>query len=173
MNEKLGQKQNFEGLEQNVKALIIALDDGKTSVSALAAAIVQDGEATRKVVVDESSLTRQHIDQASERIQRQMDLAFAKFNIDSVAEPVSKLLRSLAFPGMNSRRETVDDADAETFEWIWKPNAKVDKSETNSALCRSAGNASVVTISFFFWNSGKPLHKNIRGLLQACVFQIL
>ena len=208
MNEKLGQKQNFEGLEQNVKALIIALNDGKTSVSALAAAIVQDGEATRKVVVEESSLTRQHIDQATERIQRQMDLAFAKFNIDSVADPASKLLRSLAFPGMNSRRETVDDAFAETFKWIWKPNAKVDKSsdfthwldegdcfywlsgkagsgkstlinfilssaETKSALSRWAGNASVVTISFFFWNSGKPLQKNTRGLLQACVFQIL
>ena len=61
MNEKLDQKQNFEELEQNVKTLIIALNDDKTSVSALAAAIAQNDEATRKIMIKKSSLIRQHI----------------------------------------------------------------------------------------------------------------
>jgi len=154
------------------------------------------------------SLTRQHIEQANERTQRHFDLAFSKSNVDSVADPASKLLQSLDFPGMNSRRETVAAADAKTFQWVFKSNTKVDNSsdinhwlnegdrfywlsgkagsgkstlmnflvsspETKSALSRWAGNASVVMISYFFWNSGKTLQKDVRGLLRACVYQIL
>jgi len=208
VNGKLCQNLNLDGLEQNVKALIIALNEGKTSVSALAAAIVQDGEATRKVVIEVLSLTRQHIEQANERTQRHFDLAFSKSNVDSVADPASKLLQSLDFPGMNSRRETVAAADAKTFQWVFKSNTKVDNSsdinhwlnegdrfywlsgkagsgkstlmnflvsspETKSALSRWAGNASAVMISYFFWNSGKTLQRDVRGLLRACVYQIL
>lgn len=211
VNEKLYQNMNLDGLEQNVKALIIALNEGKTSVSALAPAIAQDGEATRKVVIEESSLTRQHIEQANDHIQRHLGLEFSKFNRNSVADPAdpaSKLLRSLDFSGMNSRRGTVAAADAKTFQWVFKSNTKVDNSsdinhwlnegdrfywlsgkagsgkstlmnflvsspKTKSALSRWAGNASVVMISFFFWNSGKPLQKDVRGLLRACVYQIL
>ena len=163
-----------------------------------------DGEATREVVIGESSLTRQHGDQANERTLRHFDLAFSKCNTDSS----SKLLRSLDFPGMNSRRETVAAADAKTFQWIFRPNTKVDNSsdlnhwlnegdhfywltgkagsgkstlmnflvsspETKFALSRWAGHARIVMISYFFWNSGKPLQKDIRGLLRACVYQIL
>lgn len=45
--------------------------------------------------------------------------------------------------------------------------------ETEAALSKWAGNAGVVLVSYFFWNSGRSLQKSILGLLRASVYQIL
>jgi len=167
-----------------------------------------DKSNSGRSLLEDLSLTRQHIEQANERSQRHFDPALSKFDVVRVADPASKLLRSLDFPGTNSRRETVAAADAKTFQWVFKSNGKVDNSsdinhwlnkgdrfywlsgsagsgkstlmnflvsssETKSALSRWAGNASVVMISYLFWNSGKTLQKDVRGLLRACVYRII
>lgn len=52
-------------------------------------------------------------------------------------------------------------------------NFLVTSPETKIALSKWAGNAGVVVVSYFFWNSGKPLQKSFIGLLRASVYQIL
>ena len=58
-SEHLRRTAAFDGLPQNTRALITALDEDKTSVSVLAAAIAKDGDATRRFIAIESQGIRQ------------------------------------------------------------------------------------------------------------------
>ena len=49
----------------------------------------------------------------------------------------------------------------------------VSSTKTRAALGRKTAYSSVAIMSYFFWGSGKPLQKSIRGLLRACLFQVL
>ncbi|KAI5861624.1 hypothetical protein GGS23DRAFT_598401 [Durotheca rogersii] len=112
------------------------------------------------------------------------------------------ILKSLAFPSMKNRQENIEPAYDSTNEWVFdssKTNlqewlergtgvywinglAGTGKStlmkfvsaddQTRRALSKWAGDAELVTASYYFWNSGTEMQKSQRGLLQHLLHDI-
>ncbi len=49
----------------------------------------------------------------------------------------------------------------------------LEQDQTPTALKVWAGQAGLVTASFFFWNSGELEQKSHKGMLRSLLFQIL
>ncbi|KAI1428998.1 hypothetical protein F5Y12DRAFT_587095 [Xylaria sp. FL1777] len=112
-----------------------------------------------------------------------------------------KLLKSLQFPEIKIRQESVKAAHARTFEWIlhehdfvnWLENGDgiywirgkagsgkstlmrflIENPKMSKVLSTWAGGRKLVSASHFFWKAGTPMQKSRAGLLRTLLFQIL
>ncbi|KAF2656812.1 hypothetical protein K491DRAFT_757287 [Lophiostoma macrostomum CBS 122681] len=122
---------------------------------------------------------------------------------EATCKSQAKVLKSLYFRDMNTRREHITDAEEHTNAWLfdnpksafrtWLQSpaslycvigkAGSGKStlmkfacrheETTKALQTWASTSKLYIASFFFWNSGSEMEKSQRGLFQGLLYQIL
>jgi len=102
-------------------------------------------------------------ERADARTQGHADLASSRRRVDSVVHPTSELLRSLVFPGIRSRQETVAVADTRTFRWVFESHTGTGNiSGINHWLSRG---------SHFYWLSGKA-GSGKSTLMSLCVLNL-
>lgn len=120
----------------------------------------------------------------------------------SEAEKISRIIDSLRFPEMKLRRDAIETAYEDTYEWIFKDTSLQfqdwlssgqdifwisgkagsgkstlmkflgQHSTTEHCLAVWAGGESVSVSEFYFWYLGQPMQKSIPGLLQSILYQL-
>lgn len=118
-------------------------------------------------------------------------------------EKCQNILRSLRFPSIKVRHDLIKPAHAETFGWVFRNTSSTfnkwllsgdgiywiqgkagsgkstlmrfmsEHPECQSVLAEWAGDATLHTGSYFFWNAGNSMQKSQRGLLQTLLYQVL
>jgi hypothetical protein len=115
---------------------------------------------------------------------------------------ISTVLNSLKFDSMRVREASVSPAHKKTFEWLFtneslfyswlstssgifwvsgKPGSgkstlmkfMFQHSECKKVLQTWAGDKILITANFYFWHSGTPMQRSLKGLLQTVIYQIM
>ena len=186
-SRSLKEAQNFHTLDQDVRNLVMALEQGHRTFA--------------RLLADHSQDLKEHIDRGFEKQGR--------VTAGSLAH--QKLLESLFFPEIVSRQEQISEAFKGTYQWIFdSPNdnrvTKVrwssfhDWLETSDGIYWVSGkpgsgkstlmkfivhedrtlkvlenwkkDGKLLMISFFFWRPGSDLQKSVTGLLRSLLYQI-
>lgn len=179
----LKEMQNFQNLDQNVKELFLALEQGRNTVAQLLAG--------------HSQTIKDHIDEKFESHTQQTAKSLAH----------ERLLESLFFPEILSRQEQIPEEFEGTSRWIFDPPTDkqrwsnfrdwleagddiywisgkpgsgkstlmkyiVSEELTSKLLDNWRKDNEMLKISFFFWNAGTSLQKSVTGLLRSLLYQV-
>lgn len=186
-SRSLKEAQNFHTLNQDVRNLVMALEQGHRTFA--------------RVLADHSQDLKEHIDKGFEK-QRQ---------VTAESSAHQKLLKSLFFPEIVSRQEQISEAFKGTYQWIFdssdnnrvtnvrwssfhdwlktsdgiywitgKPGSGkstlmkfiVHEDQTEQFLNKWKQDGKLLMISFFFWRPGSDLQKSVTGLLRSLLYQI-
>ena len=179
----LKEMQNFQNLDQSVKELVVALEQGRNTVAHLLAG--------------HSRTIQDHIDKKFEGHEQKSAKSLAH----------ERLLNSLFFPEILSRQDRIPVAFEGTCHWIFEPPTGkrqwsnfrdwlevgddiywisgkpgsgkstlmkhiVSEELTSQLLNNWKKNNEIAMVSFFFWNAGTDLQKNATGLLRSLLYQL-
>ena len=186
-SRSLREAQSFHTLDQEIRNLATALEQGHRTSALLLADQAQD--------------LKKHIDKGFEKQ--------AKAEAEGLAH--QKLLDSLFFPEIVSRQEQISEAFKGTYQWIFdSPSSKrvtnvrwsnfrdwletsdgiywisgkpgsgkstlmkfiVNEDQTLQLLETWKQDGRLLMISFFFWRPGSDLQKSATGLLRSLLYQI-
>ncbi|KAI0096079.1 hypothetical protein GGR51DRAFT_567513 [Nemania sp. FL0031] len=119
------------------------------------------------------------------------------------AQKQQKFLKSLLFPEIKARYQSIKESHPETFSWMlddegpkflrWLEEGEgtywirgkagsgkstlmrflVERKEVTESLRTWADGRVLVTASHFFWHAGSPIQKSREGLFRTLLFQIL
>ncbi|KAJ8128301.1 hypothetical protein O1611_g5334 [Lasiodiplodia mahajangana] len=119
------------------------------------------------------------------------------------AHKQQKLLRSLQFPEIRVRHQSIKEAHPKTFKWILKDKNStfrdwleagegiywisgkagsgkstlmrflVERRRVAESLTHWASGRTLLMASHFFWHAGSPIQKSREGLFRTLLFQIL
>ena len=183
----LKENQSLDTLDQDVRNLAIALEQGHRTFAQLLA--------------DQSQDLKDHIDKGFEKQ--------AQTEAEHLAH--QQLLESLFFPEIVSRQDQISEAFQGTYQWIFdspsdnrarnvrwsnfhewlktgdgiywisgKPGSGkstlmkyiVNEDQTLQLLENWKKDGTLLMISFFFWKPGSDLQKSATGLLRSLLYQI-
>ncbi|KAI1292428.1 hypothetical protein F5Y03DRAFT_375901 [Xylaria venustula] len=138
---------------------------------------------------------------AEEDVKRMTNLICTMRSETADVYKKQKILKSLLFPEIDVRHESIKAAHARTFQWIlyehdfanWLEEGEglywirgkagsgkstlmrflVENPKTLTMLSTWAKNRRLISASHFFWKAGTPMQKSRTGLLRTLLFQIL
>lgn len=97
----LQQNRDFQNLDQKLQSMVINLAQGPKSFDEL-----------KILIQNESESVKQHITNEVQQYER--NLAHEDY--------CKRFLESLWYPEMRRRRETINEAHARTFRWVFEPD---------------------------------------------------
>lgn len=186
-SRSLKETQSFDTLDQDVRSLATALEQGYRTFA--------------RLIADQGQDLKEHIDKGFEKQ--------AQAKAEGLAH--QQLLESLFFPEIVSRQEQISEAFKGTYQWIFdSPSSKRvtnvrwsnfhDWLETSDGIYWISGkpgsgkstlmkfivhanqtlqlletwkkDGRLLMISFFFWRPGSDLQKSVTGLLRSLLYQI-
>ncbi|KAK1241930.1 hypothetical protein MKX07_007753 [Trichoderma sp. CBMAI-0711] len=149
---------DYTQLSRTMKHFIAQMAAGRTDMAHL---ITRDG-----------TQTREQIQQAENRVKQEINNVQAEAVNEAKRE---RLLRSLKYETMNSRRTAVDSAHEATyvsmFDSLDAEALDTEHEKTQIGVDRWRPNTLIV--SHFFWKPGDILQKNLRGLFCSLNHQLL
>ncbi|KAL8829623.1 MAG: hypothetical protein Q9191_001916, partial [Dirinaria sp. TL-2023a] len=188
IRNSIQQAENFNKLDNNIRALVSGLTRGQTTIDELKQFLKQSDEATKQHITHEF---------------RQLELSLSE------KEYRQKFLESLWFPEINAREERIKDAHKNTYEWIfrtadsaapcwsnfdqWLRNGSdiycisgkagsgkstlmryiCDHDRTRSSLEEWSIPRECIIVTHFFWKPGSVLQKTFEGLYRSLLHHIL
>ncbi|KAF9871721.1 hypothetical protein CkaCkLH20_10919 [Colletotrichum karsti] len=106
-----------EALDGRIRHLLQQYQDGKTQASEL---ILKDGATTRAHVLRESSKLQRQVDSATQASAAQVMSLMSNLDLKRVdSARLDQFVESLAFHGMNERRNQATDSHEGTSKWIF------------------------------------------------------
>ncbi|KAJ9602517.1 hypothetical protein H2200_013060 [Cladophialophora chaetospira] len=147
----------------------------------------QEIQGTKLFVVDD--ITRR-IHTAHKKAQSHLDkkLAFQQRQ-DSDERKTSSFIDSFRFSGLNERRNQIIEPHSETYEWIFEDNLRshwdsfsdwstlmhfiCEHKRTQDLLNQWSSPLETKIVSWYFWNSGSPIQRSLKGALCALIYQLL
>ena len=167
---KLCQQDEFKKVDSTLRDFVRKLSEGETSMEAL---LNQQSESLKQHVTTKTAAITTAINDLtveSNKAARGLDGTITDINLLAAQEKKrERLLGSLKYPTMNSRRNQIVDPHAETFEWIFTgPQTPDDDAMDDGAITMWYDGSLVMDASAqfcgwlqdpdqsVFWVSGKP-----------------
>ncbi|KAI1126986.1 hypothetical protein F5Y10DRAFT_201880 [Nemania abortiva] len=223
LHERLGELENSTMLR-----IVVAIREGQSAISMAVESLKISNIQLQANTIKKLDLIHQNLKNLSEKIPferlnqalehavgvesvvRELRNAWPKdLQLSALGEETvnvrkqQKLLRSLQFPEMRARHNSIKEAHPKTFEWALEHKAYgfrrwleagegiywvggkagsgkstlmrllTEKPEVTEILTEWAGGRTLVTASHFFWSAGSPIQKSREGLFRTFLFQIL